>query len=49
MILTSGFVVETSIDLGDLGHPLLALAVLQMHDLLIRPVKVVGDVGYLLE
>ncbi len=40
--------VQALIDPGDLGNPALPLAVLQRHDLLIRPMKVIGDVGYLL-
>jgi len=41
--------VESLIDRGDLGNPLLPLAVFQPHDLVIGPVEVKGDVGYLLE
>jgi hypothetical protein len=41
--------VETLIDLGDLLHPSLPLPVVKVHDLSMGPVKVVGDVGYLLK
>jgi hypothetical protein len=40
--------VEAAIDLGDLGDPTLALAVLESQDLRMRPMKVKGQVGYLL-
>ncbi len=37
------------VDFGDLIDPLLTLAMIQVHDLVVWPVKVVCDVGYLLE
>ena len=40
--------VQPAIDLGDLPHPAAALAVFQVQDIVRRPVKMVGDVGYLL-
>ena len=39
---------EPAVDISDLCHPALALSVLEVHDRLARPVKVVGDIGYLL-
>jgi len=36
------------VDLGNLGDPALAFAVLQRQDFLVRPVKVIGNVRYLL-
>jgi hypothetical protein len=36
------------IDLCDLGDPALALGVLQRQNLFVRPMKVIGDVRYLL-
>src|SRR5438067_1900324 len=44
----AGRAVELSVDLGDLGAPAPALRVLQRHQLLARPVEVVGDEGHLL-
>ena len=41
-------VVETLVDLGNLGNPTLALSVLERHDLLVRPMKVIRNVRYLL-
>ena len=43
------FTVELRINSGDLVDPSLTLAVLQVHDLVIGPVEVVSNVGYLLE
>jgi hypothetical protein len=40
--------VEALIDLCDLRDPALALCVLQRKDLFVRPMKVIGDVRYLL-
>jgi len=40
--------VEALIDLRDLRDPALALSVLQRQNLLVRPMKVIGDVRYLL-
>lgn len=44
-----GFLAEPSIYVADLLHPAAPVLVLHLQDLLERPVKVVGDVGYLLE
>jgi hypothetical protein len=41
--------IETLIDFGDFVHPPLPLAMLQVHDLPIGPMKVVCDIGYLLK
>jgi hypothetical protein len=41
-------IVESLVDLGDLGDPTTALGVLQRQNLLVRPVKVIGNVRYLL-
>jgi hypothetical protein len=43
------FVVKPPIDLGNLLYPPLPFSVFQAHDLAIRPMKVVSDVGYLLK
>jgi len=40
--------IESPIDLGDLSDPALALAVFEREDLVVRPVKVIGNVRYLL-
>jgi hypothetical protein len=40
--------VEALIDLCDLCDPALALGVLQRKNLFVRPMKVIGDVRYLL-
>jgi hypothetical protein len=40
--------VHPPIDPGNLLHPPAAIAMLERHDLRLRPVKVIGDVGYLL-
>ena len=42
------FVVEPAVDLRDLRDPLLPLTVFEPEDLLVRPVKVIRDVRYLL-
>ena len=41
-------VIETLVDLCDLLHPTLALRMIQRQDLLMRPVKVVRNIRYLL-
>jgi hypothetical protein len=41
-------VVEALVDLCNLGDPTLALGVLQRQNFLMRPVKVIGNVRYLL-
>jgi hypothetical protein len=40
--------VQAAVDLRDLRDPLLSLTVFEPEDLLVRPVKVIGDVRYLL-
>jgi hypothetical protein len=40
--------IEALIDLRNLRNPALALGVLQCQDLLVRPVKVISNVRYLL-
>ena len=40
--------IQPLVDAGQLGHPALPLAVIQLHDLVIRPVKVKRQVRYLL-
>jgi len=41
-------VVQTLVDLCNLGDPTLAFGMLQRQDFLVRPVKVIRDVRYLL-
>jgi hypothetical protein len=40
--------VKTLVNLGDFCHPLLAFWVFQSQNVFRLPVKVVGDIGYLL-
>jgi hypothetical protein len=40
--------VHPPIDGRDLFHPAAAVGVLERHDLVMRPVKVIGEKGYLL-
>jgi hypothetical protein len=40
--------VESPVDLGDLCDPALTLAVFERENLVVRPVKVIGNVRYLL-
>jgi len=40
--------IKALIDLRNLHDPALALGVLQRQNLFVRPVKVIGNVGYLL-
>jgi hypothetical protein len=40
--------IETLIDPGDLFYPSLAFAVFEREELIVRPVKVIRDVRYLL-
>src|SRR5215813_8640088 len=47
--LLSRRLVEPLVDLGDLLHPPLTLPMVEVHDLPVRPMKVIGDVGYLLK
>jgi hypothetical protein len=44
----SALLVETPIDLRDLGNPTPALGMVQCQNLPLRPVKVIGNVRYLL-
>ena len=46
--LLLGCRVDALVDLGDPFNPQLALAMLQCKHLVTRPMKVVGDIGYLL-
>ena len=39
--------IHFAIDVGDLGHPAAAIGVLECHDLVVRPMKVKRDEGYL--
>jgi hypothetical protein len=40
--------VEALINLGDFCNPALALRMVQRQNLFVRPVKMIGNVGYLL-
>ena len=40
--------IEALIDSGDLLHPTAPFSMLQGHDLIVWPVEVIGDEGYLL-
>ena len=40
--------IKPGVDLGNLSHPLLSLCVFEDENLIQWPVKVVGQVGYLL-
>jgi len=42
-------VIEALVNLGDLFHPTLSFLMFQAHDMLIRPMKVIRDIGYLLK
>src|SRR5271165_454299 len=42
------WLVQLPVDPGDFRDPSLAFAVIQGHDLFVRPMQVVGDEGYLL-
>jgi len=39
---------QPGVDLGNLLDPAPAVAMLQIHDLVERPMEMIGDVGYLL-
>ena len=41
-------IIESLVDLRDLGDPSLALAVFEREELIVRPVKVICNVRYLL-
>jgi hypothetical protein len=41
------FVVQAAIDLDDLLHPARALAMLEVQDLVVRPMKVIRQIRYL--
>jgi hypothetical protein len=45
---TALLVIETVVDLCNLGNPTLAFRMLQRQNLLVRPVKVIRNVRYLL-
>jgi hypothetical protein len=42
------FVIEAAVDLRDLRDPLFPFTMFERQDLLVRPVKVIRDVRYLL-
>src|SRR3982074_905472 len=44
----ASLLIEPLVDAADLGHPPLPLTMVQLHDLVTRPVKVIGEVRYLL-
>ena len=44
---TAAVLVQTAIDLDDLLHPARAFAMLQVHDLVVRPMKVIRQIRYL--
>jgi hypothetical protein len=46
--LSPARLIEATVDIGDLCHPLLSFAVFEIQDFTAWPMKVVGDVGYLL-
>jgi len=41
-------IVEPAVDLSDLRHPLFTIPMLHLKDSVRIPVKVIGDIGYLL-
>jgi len=49
MLLCFKGLVQAPVDGSDLIDPPAALSVFQLHDLFIRPVKVIGNIGYLLK
>jgi hypothetical protein len=48
LLHTSGHIAQFPIDIRNLFHPELPLRMFQLQNFLERPVKVVGNVGYLL-
>jgi hypothetical protein len=46
---SSYLLVQSLVNVGNFSHPALPFSVLQGHDLLMGPVEVIGDVGYLLK
>jgi hypothetical protein len=46
--MTGRALIESLVDLRDLRDPSLTLGVLERQDLVVRPVKVIGNVRYLL-
>ena len=44
----TSFPIHPSIDIRNLFYPAPAIAVFQVHDIVVRPMEVVGDKGYLL-
>jgi hypothetical protein len=47
-LMTGRALIESLVDLRDLRDPSLTLGVLERQDLVVRPVKVIGNVRYLL-
>jgi hypothetical protein len=47
-VLCSGTLIDPLVDRGDLFNPAPSIGVLQVQNILWRPVEVVGDEGYLL-
>jgi hypothetical protein len=45
----SGVLIESPVNSGDFRHPTLPFAMFQLHDLIMRPMEVIGEIGYLLE
>lgn len=46
--LSSLFTIHSLVNIRDLRNPLLPLAMIHTHNLVMGPVEVIGDVGYLL-
>jgi hypothetical protein len=49
MLLCFESLIQAPVDVSDLIDPPAALNVFQVHDLFIWPVKVIGNIGYLLK
>jgi hypothetical protein len=49
MPLASGLLIDRLVDASHLPHPVLARSVVQGHNLVIGPVKVIRHIGYLLK
>jgi hypothetical protein len=47
-ILSGRLIIQALVDTPNLSHPTLPLAVLHLHDLVIRPVQMVRNIRYLL-
>lgn len=41
--------IEALINPGHFMHPALSLAMVELHKLIVRPVEVIGQIGYLFE